>query len=180
MNKFVISSIVVLLVSSLAFHASAAGKCPEATKVNITSKNGAYPPGLNWSKIQASVATLDKSIGKTAAYIYIANFPIGGDPLHARPAEGQGILYFGISIADQKQKNIQLRTGKYDLADYSGTAPMRGQADIKVRGGSAVQLNTDNKGTFEITSATGKEICGTFQLKDKWTSLSGEFRAVVK
>lgn len=176
-------SCIVLTSASTAPAAEkpkAAGKCPDVTKVSVTSTNGAYPQGLKWDRIATSVASVDKSIGNTAVHIYLANFQITGNPVQARPGDGQGILYLMARSADPKQKEVKLKPGKFNFADFSGKAPQRGQADIKVKGGSSVQLNTQNTGEFEITAATDKEICGKFDLKDKWTSMSGEFRALIK
>ena len=86
-------------------------------------------------------------------------------------------------LVRQKQvapgETLEFVAGMYDPTKPQGQAEMTSSVSIVVTGGTSLSLSQPT-GTIEVTSVTADSISGKFDVKDKWTQLSGEFHAPLK
>ncbi len=154
------------------------GNCPAATRVLIESSNGAYADRepLSWDNPGSQEAHVSRSYGTASVNIYIANFNTTESLKDYKPEEGQAILNFALRIRSEGEA-VPLQTGIYDLLSYDDS-DLFVTPKIILSGGSTVQISTNNinSAEFEITSITETEICGVFNIDEKWTRMDGEFR----
>lgn len=157
------------------------------TKVAVTSTHGAWPKEdvPDWSALKA-VAFKDSSVGVASVVIAITNYdfaPATRAEFTARTSPEKGKARVELWLVRQKQvapgETLDFVAGTYDPTKAQGQAEMTGSAKIAVAGGTALQFS-DPTGTIEVTSVTADSISGTFDLKDKWTQLSGEFSAPLR
>jgi hypothetical protein len=157
------------------------------TKVTVTSTHGAWPkenaPDFGAPR---AIAFKDSSVGNASVFVAITNYdfaPATRAEFNKRtsPEPGQGRIE--LVLTRQKQvapgETLEFVVGMYDPTKYQGQAEMTGSAKIAVTGGTALQFSQPT-GTIEVTSVTADSISGTFDIKDKWTQLSGEFSAPLK
>jgi hypothetical protein len=143
----------------------------------VSSKNGGYPAGLEFTSVKAAVASYNLGgMDKSHLAIYLANTDLAGVNLAApKLAAGQGIVKLKLSRPGQKEltAGTYKPSGQYD-------ADMRAAADIVVPNGTTVQFN-DHKteGTIEVTELTADSVSGTYDLKDPWSHVSGTFKAKI-
>lgn len=157
------------------------------TKVTVTSTNGAWPkenaPDFGAPR---AIAFKDSSVGNASVVVVLTNYDFAPTTLaeyrkRTSPEPGQGRIELG--LVRQRQvapgETLEFVAGTYDPTKYQGQAEMTGSVRIAVTGGTSLSFSQPT-GTIEVTSATADSISGTFDIKDKWTQLSGEFSAPVK
>lgn len=173
---------------------AAAAPAPEApappagvTSVTVTSTHGAWPKEdvPAWSAPKA-VAFKDSSVGNASVVIAITNYdfaPATRAEFTQRKSPEKGQARVELWLIRQKQvapgETVEFVAGMYDPTKAQGQAEMTGEAKIAVAGGTALQFSPPT-GTIEVTSVTADSITGKFDLKDKWTQLTGEFSAPLK
>lgn len=157
------------------------------TKVTVTSTNGAWPkenaPDFAAPK---AIAFKDSSVGIASVTVVLTNYDFAPTTMaeyrkRTSPEAGQGRIE--LSLVRQKQvapgETLEFVAGTYDPTKYQGQAEMTGSVRIAVAGGTSLSLSQPT-GTIEVTSLTADSISGRFDVKDKWTQLSGEFHAPLK
>lgn len=157
------------------------------TKVTVVSKHGAWPkentPDFGAPK---AVAFKDSSVGNANVVVVLTNhdFPSDTRPNFSKlPPLEPGQARIELWLVRQKQvapgETLAFDAGMYDPTKYQGQAERTGSAKIAVAGGTALQFSSPT-GTIDVTSVTADSISGTFDIKDKWTQLTGEFSAPLK
>ncbi|WP_373198556.1 hypothetical protein [Mycobacterium marinum] len=162
--------------SSTTTAQASGGECPAATAVNVSSTNGGYPDGINWSTVYAAA---DRPLAG-----------LGGD--------GRAVVvYIGTTkrpLADLKDRKIELAADEAFLKlEFTNGAQNAGEGDyttssdrkdpntfdlsIRVTGRTTVQMS-QAKGKAQLVT-DGNRVCGNFDIADKWTSASGTFVAEV-
>jgi hypothetical protein len=157
------------------------------TNVTISSTHGAWPkenaPDFGAPK---AIAFRSSSVGNASVVVAITNYdfaPATRAEFNKRtsPEPGQGRIE--LWLTRQKQvapgETLEFAAGMYDPTKGQGQAEMTGSAKIAVTGGTSLSLSQPT-GTIEVTSVTADSISGKFDVKDKWTQLSGEFSAPLK
>jgi hypothetical protein len=172
---------------------AAAAPAPEApapagvTKATVTSTHGAWPAAdaPDFSALKA-VAFRDSSIGNASVVVVLTNYDFPAEPRprfsNLPPLEkGQGRIEVWLTRqkAVQPGETLAFDAGAYDPTKAQGQAERTGDIRIAVAGGTSLQFSSPS-GTIEVTSVTADAISGTFDVRDKWTHLSGEFHAPLK
>lgn len=173
---------------------AAAAPAPEApappagvTKVTIASTHGAWPkedvPDFG---APTAVAFKDSSIGNASVMVAISSYsfaPASRQDYSAKKTVEKGQARVELWLIRQKQvapgETVEFVAGLYDPTKAQGQAEMTASANIVLAGGTTLQF-ADPTGTIEVTSVTADAISGKFDLKDKWTHLSGEFSAPLR
>lgn len=179
-----ISAVFILVTGIMSAYS---GECPEKTTVHVSSKNGAYPKdnSIDWSEVKTVLAVKSSSVGVTSYALYIANFEFTestrSEISKLKLTEGQGMLSFSLVNQVEGQKEVIFKPGKYDFSKAQGYAEQTGSVGIRVANGVTISFSYhDTEGEFEVTKVTEHELCGKFTLKDKFSQISGEFKAPVK
>ena len=157
------------------------------TKVTVASTNGAWPKE-NAPDFAAprAIAFKDSSVGNASVVVVLTNYDFPPTTMaefrkrtSPEPGQGRGELW----VVRQKQGapggTLGFVTGMYDPTKARGQAEMTGSVRIAVAGGTSLSLS-EPTGTIEVTALTADSISGKFDVKDKWTQLSGEFHAPLK
>ncbi|WP_246540817.1 hypothetical protein [Mycobacterium spongiae] len=148
--------------------------CPTETAVTVSSTNGAYPDGLDWSTVYAvadrPLAGLGGDGRAVVVYIGTSERPLSEltDPkTELNPDEAFLKLTFtdGARSAD---------SGNYSTA-ANPSDPNTVDLSIRVTGRTTVQLSQPT-GEAQLVNNTNA-VCGTFTLADQWTEASGAFLA---
>lgn len=182
-RMIVMMAVVLGLVTGIL--PAESGKCPEQTTVSVSSKNGAYDTGIDWSDIQTVLAIKSSSVGVTSYTVYLANFEFT-EATHTeinklKLAEGQGMLQFTLVNQVEGQKDVIFKSGFYDFSKAQGYAEQTGSVQIRVKNGTSISFSYHYaEGEFEVIEVTEDTFCGKFILKDKFSQLAGEFAAPVK
>jgi len=157
----------------------AARDCPSSTSVKVESTNGAYEDRMpiNWETIGSQAAYLSNTQNNTGLFIYIANFETSENLKEVDISDGQAMIEFVASIPGEGDP-VPVSIGKYNVIEWVDTYV---SANIILSGGSKLQIYTTEveTGDFEITSVTDTEICGKFNIDEKWTKMSGEFKVPI-
>lgn len=152
------------------------GECPASTEVTVSSTNGAYPDGLNWSTVYA-----------------VADRPLAGMGGDGRAV----VVYIGTTdrpLSEFSDRKIELNADEAFLkvsftngaqnagsGDYSTAAnrkdPNTFDLSIRVAGRKTVSLSQPN-GEAQLVD-NSNTVCGNFEIADKWTKASGTFVADV-
>jgi hypothetical protein len=157
------------------------------TKVTVTSTHGAWPktdvPDFGAAK---AVAFRDSSVGNANVVVVLStyDFPAANRAeFSKRTSPDPGQARVELWLTRQKQvapgETLEFAAGMYDPTKPQGQAEMTSSVEIAVTGGTSLQFSQPT-GTIEVTSVTADSISGTFDVKDKWTQLSGEFSAPLK
>jgi hypothetical protein len=157
------------------------------TKATVASTNGAYPTAdlPDWSAVKA-VAFKDSSVGNASVVVVLSTYelPAANRAEFSKlssPEKGQARLE--LWLVRQKQvapgENLEFAAGMYDPTKPQGQAEMTSSVAIALTGGSSLSFSQP-QGTIEVTSLTADSISGKFDVKDKWTQVSGEFSAPLK
>ena len=157
------------------------------TKVTVTSTNGAWPKE-NAPDFAAprAIAFKDSSVGNASVVVVLTNYDFAPATMaefrkRTSPEPGQGRVE--LWLVRQKQvapgETLEFVAGTYDPTKYQGQAEMTSSVSIVVTGGTSLSLSQPT-GTIEVTSLTADSISGKFDVRDKWTQLSGEFHAPLK
>jgi hypothetical protein len=154
------------------------GDCPAVTKVSVESTNGAYADRepISWDTLGSQAAYVSRSTGSAAVSVCIANFETSEDLKTVALGDGQAVIVFSMRVRAEGTA-VPIQTGIYDLMSFDNS-DLYVAPTIRLSGGSAVQISIHNLNVaeFEITSVTDNEICGKFNIDEKWTKMSGEFR----
>ena len=183
LTVIMLEAIFILLTVSIPVYSA---ECPEKTTVNVNSRNGAYPKdnSIDWSNIKKILAVKDSSIGVTSYALYIANFDFSENTRSKisklKLTEGQGMLSIWLVNQVKGQREVNFKPGKYDFSKAQGQAEQTGSVGIRVAGTKISFSYHYTEGEFEVTSVSEQELCGKFTLKDKFSQVSGEFKAPVK
>ena len=167
--------------------APAAAAPAGVTKVTVTSTNGAWPKenAPDFASPRA-IAFKDSSVGIASVVVVLTNCDFAPTTMaeyrkRTSPEPGQGRIELG--LVRQKQvapgETLEFVAGTYDPTKYQGQAEMTSSVSIVVTGGTSLSLSQPT-GTIEVTSLTADSISGKFDVRDKWTQLSGEFHAPLK
>ncbi len=157
------------------------------TKVTVVSTHGVWPTAdvPDWSAPNA-IAFKDSSVGNASVVVAITNYgfaPATRAEFTQRKSPEKGQARVELWLIRQKKvapgETVEFVAGIYDPTKYQGQAEMTGEAKIAIAGGTALQFS-EPTGTIEVTSVTADSISGKFDIKDKWTQLSGEFSAPLK
>lgn len=155
-----------------------AGDCPAVTSVSVESTNGAYADRepISWDTLGSQVAYVSRSTGSAAVSVCIANFETSENLKTVALGDGQAVILFSMRVRSEGSA-VPIQTGIYDLISFDDS-DLYVAPTIRLSGGSAVQISIHNLtvSEFEITAVTDKEICGKFNIDEKWTKMSGEFR----
>jgi hypothetical protein len=155
-----------------------AGDCPAATSVALESTNGAYADRepISWDTLGSQAAYVSRSTGSAAVSVCIANFETDENLKTVALGDGQAVIVFSMRVRSEGSA-VPIQSGIYDLMSYDDS-DLHVAPTIRLSGGSAVQISIHNLNVaeFEITSVTDQEICGKFNIDEKWTKMSGEFR----
>lgn len=157
------------------------------TKVTVTSTNGAWPKenAPDFSAVKA-VAFKDSSVGNASVVVVLSTYDIPAANRAefsklASPEKGQARME--LWLTRQKQvapgETLEFAAGMYDPTKPQGQAEMTSSVSIAVTGGTSLSFSQP-QGTIEVTSVTADSISGKFDVKDKWTQVSGEFSAPLK
>jgi hypothetical protein len=157
------------------------------TKVAVTSTHGSWPtadvPDFGTAK---AVAYKDSSVGNANVVVVLStyDFPAANRAEFSKrtsPEKGQARIE--LWLTRQKQvapgENLEFAAGMYDPTKAQGQVEMTASVEIAVAGGTSLQFSSPT-GTIEVTSVTADSISGKFDVKDKWTQISGEFSAPLK
>lgn len=157
------------------------------TKVTVTSTHGAWPkenaPDFSAAK---AVAFKDSSVGNASVVVVLSTYDIPAANRAefsklASPEKGQARME--LWLTRQKQvapgETLEFAAGMYDPTKPQGQAEMTSSVSIAVTGGTSLSFSQP-QGTIEVTSVTADSISGKFDVKDKWTQVSGEFSAPLK
>lgn len=159
--------------------AETAGECPAATSVSVESTNGAYADHMpiSWDSIGSQSAILSHSTNNTGVFIYIANFETSENLKDVELSDGQAVLQFTLNVVGQGDP-VPVSVGSYNVKEWVDNYVSAG---IRLSGGTTVSISTSSvsTGDFEITSVTDTEICGKFNIDEKWTKMSGEFKVPI-
>jgi len=155
-----------------------AGDCPAVTSVSVESTNGAYAERepISWDTLGSQAAYVNRSTGNAGVSVCIANFETSEDLKTVALGDGQAVIVFSMRVRAEGPA-VPIQTGIYDLMSFDDS-DLYVAPTIRLSGGSAVQISIHNLtvAEFEITSVTDEEICGKFNIDEKWTKMSGEFR----
>lgn len=155
-----------------------AGDCPAVTSVSVESTNGAYSERepISWGSPGSQAAYVSRSTGSAAVSVCIANFETSENLKTVALGDGQAVILFSMRVRAEGPA-VPIQTGIYDLMSFDDS-DLYVAPTIRLSGGSAVQISIHNLtvAEFEITAVTDKEICGKFNIDEKWTKMSGEFR----
>jgi len=159
--------------------AQESGECPSLTSVKVESTNGAYVDRMpiSWDSIGTQAAYLSHSTNKTAVFIYIANFETSENLKDVALSDGQAVIQFTLTVAGEGDP-VPVSVGKYNVDEWIDNYASAG---IRLTGGSTLSISTADiaSSDFEITSVTETEICGKFNIDEKWTKMSGEFKVSI-
>ncbi len=159
--------------------AQASGECPAATSVNVESTNGAYKDRMpiSWDKIGSQSAYITNSTNNTGVFIYIANFETSENLKDVSLSDGQALIQFTLTVKGQGDP-VPISVGKYNVREWVDNYVSTG---IRLTGGTTVTVSSADttNGDFEITSVTDTEICGKFNIDEKWTKMTGEFKVPI-
>jgi len=157
----------------------AAGECPSATSATVKSTNGAYTDNMpiSWDSIGSQSASLSHSTNNTAVFIYIANFETSENLEDVVLSDGQAVIQFTLTVPGEGDP-VPVTIGKYNVKEWVGNYVNIG---IRLTGGTTLTISSTDTSTgdFEITSVTDTEICGKFNIDEKWTKMSGEFKVPI-
>ena len=142
----------------------------------MTSKNGGYPGGIDWSTVYAVAERTLAGLGEDgmAVVVYIGTTERSVDELSDSSvslAADEGFLRLGFTngVEDAESGDYAPRP---DQAEPNTVTP-----GIRVTGGTTVQLDAfDTIGEATLIAA-GDQVCGTFEFADDFTSASGTFVA---
>jgi len=159
--------------------------CPVDTRVSVASRNGAYPQGLDWSRVEKAIAFRSESLGVTSINVYLSNFYFSADSYaHLRKLKlGTGQAMVELLLVNQidEARKVTFDEGVYDFTKPQHEAQRTGVAGIKVEKGTTVQFSYHyTEGEFVIVEVTENQVCGRFDLKDKFNEVSGEFSAPIR
>ena len=157
------------------------------TKVTIASTHGAWPkedvPDFG---APTAVAFKDSSVGNASVMVAISSYafaPANRQDYTAHKAVEKGQARVELWLIRQKQvapgETVEFVAGTYDPTKAQGQVEMTASANIVLTGGTSLTFSSPT-GTIEVTSVTAGSISGKFDLKDKWTQLSGEFSAPLR
>lgn len=159
--------------------AETSGDCPPATTVKVESTNGAYADRMpiTWDSIGSQAASLSHSTNNTGLFIYIANFETSENLKDVALSDGQAVIQFTVTVTGEGDP-VPVSVGKYNVKEWVDNYVSAG---IRLTGGTTLSISTSDISTadFEITSVTDTEICGKFNIDEKWTKMSGEFKVPV-
>jgi len=159
--------------------AQASGECPSATSVKVESTNGAYSDRMpiSWDSVGSQAAFLSHSTNNTGVFIYIANFETSENLKDVAISDGQAVIQFTLTVAGEGE-TVPVSVGQYNVKEWIDNYVSAG---IRLTGGSTLSISTadTSSGDFEITSVTDTEICGKFNIDEKWTKMSGEFKVPI-
>jgi len=148
------------------------------TSVSVESTNGAYAERepISWDTLGSQAAYVNRSTGNAGVSVCIANFETSEDLKTVALGDGQAVIVFSMRVRAEGPA-VPIQTGIYDLMSFDDS-DLYVAPTIRLSGGSAVQISIHNLtvAEFEITSVTDEEICGKFNIDEKWTKMSGEFR----
>lgn len=157
----------------------AAGECPSATSATVESTNGAYTDNMpiSWDSIGSQSASLSHSTNNTAVFIYIANFETSENLEDVVLSDGQAVIQFTLTVPGEGDP-VPVTIGKYNVKEWIDNYVNIG---IRLTGGTTLTISSTDTSTgdFEITSVTDTEICGKFNIDEKWTKMSGEFKVPI-
>ncbi len=155
-----------------------AGDCPAVSSVSVESTNGAYADRepISWDTLGSQTAYVSRSTGNAGVSVCIANFETSENLKTVALGDGQAVVLFSMRVRAEGPA-VPIQTGIYDLMSFDDS-DLYVAPTIRLSGGSAVQISIHNLtvAEFEITSITDEEICGKFNIDEKWTKMSGEFR----
>lgn len=161
--------------------AQPAGDCPAATSVSIESTNGAYADRepISWSSLGAQEAYVSRSFGTTTLSICIANFETSENLKDAALSDGQAVLVLFARVRGEGNE-VPITAGDYAMKDADNN-DLHVTPTIRLSGGSTLQFSVHEMDVsdFEITSITDSEVCGKFEIVEKWTKASGEFKVPI-
>ncbi len=156
-----------------------AGECPAATSVSVESTNGAYSDHMpiSWDSMGSQSANLSHSTNNTGVFIYIANFETSENLKDVELSDGQAVIQFTLTVTGQGDP-VPVSVGSYNVKEWVDNYVNIG---IRLSGGTTVSISSSDvsTGDFEITSVTDTEICGKFNIDEKWTKMSGEFKVPI-
>ena len=159
--------------------AETAGECPAATSVSVESTNGAYSDHMpiSWDSMGSQSANLSHSTNNTGVFIYIANFETSENLKDVELSDGQAVIQFTLTVTGQGDP-VPVSVGSYNVKEWVDNYVNIG---IRLSGGTTVSISSSDvsTGDFEITSVTDTEICGKFNIDEKWTKMSGEFKVPI-
>lgn len=157
---------------------AAGGDCPTETAVTVTSTNGGYEQGLDWSGVQAVAERRAAGLGGdgTAVVVYISNHERAVSELSDRKVRlepGEAFLKLNFTNGAQDAEAGDY-TPSADPRDHPNAVELR----VWVTGASTNKTVSlaDATGDAQLAQA-GDKVCGTFDLSDKWTQASGTFVA---
>ena len=157
------------------------------TKVTVVSTHGVWPTAdvPDWSAPNA-IAFKDSSVGNASVVVAITNYgfaPATRAEFTQRKSPEKGQARIELWLTRQRQvfpgESLNFEAGMYDPTKAQGQAERTSSVGIAVAGGTTLQFSSPT-GTIEVTSVTADSISGKFDVKDKWTQISGEFSAPLK
>ncbi|MDD3777260.1 MAG: hypothetical protein PHN32_06610 [Actinomycetota bacterium] len=155
------------------------GECPSSTTVSVESTNGAYADRapISWDLIGTQAATISNSTNNTGLFIYIANFETSENLKDVALSDGQAVLQFTVNVVGEGDP-VPVSLGSYNVKEWVDNYA---SASIRLTGGTTLSVSTADTtiGEFEITSVTDTEVCGKFNIEEKWTKMSGEFKVPI-
>ncbi len=146
--------------------------------VTLESTNGAYTAvdTIDWSEILAQQVQFSEFTDNSVCTIFMANFETEENLRTVELQPGQAVVYFTLT---QPAADVPM-PGVYDITT-SGTE-FSGTASVRVAGGSTVTLSQSatTVGELEILAVTPDFVTGTFNIEERWTTMSGAFQASVQ
>lgn len=153
--------------------------CPEASAVTVTSTNGGYPGGIDWSNVYAVAERPYAGLGgdgrAVVVYLSTTDRPLAeltDRKIELAPEEG----FLELTFTNGEQ---DAGTGDYTTS-VDTAAPNRLNLDVHVTGRTTVNVDSNTAtGEAQLTDS-GDTVCGAFEIADKHTSASGVFVAAVE
>lgn len=153
--------------------------CPEDSSVTVSSTNGGYPGGIDWSQVYAVAERPIAGLGGDghAVVVYLSTTERPLPELTDRKIElapSEGFLELTFTNGEQ-----DAGTGDYTTS-VDTAARNRLNLDIHVADRTTVNIDSHSAtGEAQLTDS-GDAVCGAFEIADKWTAASGTFVAAVQ
>jgi hypothetical protein len=126
------------------------------------------------------------SYGVASIFVSLANYQVDAATASEyfalpSPGSGQGRIQLLLTRTLTDHNEPPLVTGQYDFSTPQGKAELTGEAHVLVEKGFWISFEQSMiEGEVEVTTVTPSSISGRFNLKDKWTAISGTFTSPVR
>ena len=145
--------------------------CPASTTVKFTPAEAKPDEDPNFDTIAATRAEASQP-GYVRMFLSTVAMTERDEFRDGELQPGQAVLELGLSYNGEGE----ILSGKYT---GDGEGPVGISAGIRITGGTTLTVSMGADSWIEVVARTPDKICGRFELKDNWRTLTGEFTTAI-